>query len=85
MPWGFGTCPGTPSFLANSRLPGSSGIVLPRSNTSGELCLCLTPNSETSQLSSNTWLRLATRMVSGSWGKAKVSVEKQVTFRSWNL
>lgn len=48
-----------------------------------ESCLCPTSNSETFRFSfPNMWLRLATKMVSSSWGKAKVSVEKQVTFSS---
>lgn len=45
----------------------------------------LTPKQLSSLLLINTWLRLATKMAPGSWGKAGVSVEKQVTFSSWNL
>ena len=45
----------------------------------------LTPKQLSSPLLINTWLRSATKMAPGSWGKAGVNVEKQVTFSSWNL
>lgn len=50
--------------------------------------LCPTPDSPASQLSlslSDTWSCLANTVAFGSWRKAKVNVEEQVTFRSWNL
>ena len=87
------TCPGTGTWPQDALL---SALLLASGQFWDSPCSCswigrpvCVPSLTLKHLSSlpliNTRLRLATKMVSGSGGKAIVNVEKQVTFSSWNL